>query len=137
MDLFIIFHFCSFFTVQTHINDRLNFYKSFYGTFHHFSLFHFHSFFTVQTHINDWLNLYKSFYGTFHHFSHLFFTGLTLQYFIHSFPEVESAVRDAMGQVFFFEYMNEPDSFYLNLTPIHIDILVANQVDLKLTASDE
>ena len=59
--------------------------------------------------------------------------GLTLQYFIHTFPEVEMKVRDALGQTFFFEYMNEPSSFYLNINAIHLDILVANQVEIKLS----
>lgn len=63
--------------------------------------------------------------------------GLTLQYFIHSYPEVEMRVRDALGQPFFFAYMNEPESFYLKMTPIQVDILTANQVDIKLNDNYE
>lgn len=58
--------------------------------------------------------------------------GLTLQFFIHSFPDVESKVREALGQSFFFEYMNDPGSFHLNITPINLEILVANQVMVQL-----
>ena len=62
----------------------------------------------------------------------LFQAGLTLHYFIQTFTEVECAVREAMGQTFFFEYLNDPSAFYLNLTPIHLDILTANQVQVHL-----
>lgn len=57
--------------------------------------------------------------------------GITLQFFIHSFQSVEAKVRDALGQTFFFEFMNNPDSFFLNLTPINVDILLGNKVNVS------
>jgi len=57
--------------------------------------------------------------------------GITLHYFIQTFPQVESKVRDAMGQTFFFEYTNNAASFYLHATPIHMDILLGNKVKIK------
>ncbi|XP_066914369.1 armadillo-like helical domain containing protein 1 [Clytia hemisphaerica] len=56
--------------------------------------------------------------------------GITLQYFIHTFQEVELGVREAIGQSFFFEYMNDPSDFYLKMTSVQIDILKGSKVKI-------
>lgn len=56
--------------------------------------------------------------------------GVTLQFFIHSFHQVETGVREAIGQAFFFDYMNDASEFYLNLTSIQLDILKGSTVAL-------
>jgi len=62
--------------------------------------------------------------------------GLTLYQFIHANTEVEKKVRDAMGQAFFFQYMNNPDSFFINATTIHLDILAGNKVCITGSKTD-
>jgi len=54
--------------------------------------------------------------------------GITLEFFVRLFPIVHEAVREALGPTFFDEFMTEPETFYLNATPIHLDVLISNKV---------
>jgi len=53
---------------------------------------------------------------------------LTLEYFVRSFQTVQEAVREALGPRFFKEFMDNPETFHLNCTEIHLDVLSSNKV---------
>lgn len=60
---------------------------------------------------------------------------LTLEFFVRSFPIVQEAVREALGDTYFDEYMSDPETFHLNNTEIHLDVLSSNKVHFPSAVS--
>eukprot|EP00795_Rhopilema_esculentum_P004528 gene4528-20780_t len=50
--------------------------------------------------------------------------GISLEFFIRRFPYVDDAVRKALGDSFYREFMSQPDAVYLKLTQIQINVLL-------------
>ncbi|CAH8567900.1 unnamed protein product [Schistosoma turkestanicum] len=53
---------------------------------------------------------------------------LALKYLCQTYPLVDEVVSEAMGPVLHDEFMKNPDSYYLQMTPLQADILVTNNV---------
>ncbi|CAH8663867.1 unnamed protein product [Schistosoma bovis] len=60
---------------------------------------------------------------------------LALEYLCRTYPLVDEVVSEAMGPVLHEEFIKNPDSHYLQMTPLQADILVSNKVNY--TGEDE
>eukprot|EP00794_Sanderia_malayensis_P007752 gene7752-8594_t len=56
---------------------------------------------------------------------------IALQYFVTNFPHVDDAVKMALGNAFYDEYMASPEVMYLKMTQIQINVLLNNRVDFS------
>uniref|UniRef100_A0A3Q0KMJ5 Armadillo-like helical domain containing protein 1 n=2 Tax=Schistosoma mansoni TaxID=6183 RepID=A0A3Q0KMJ5_SCHMA len=54
---------------------------------------------------------------------------LALEYLCQTYPLVDEIVSEAMGPVLHEEFIKNPDSHYLQMTPLQADILVSNKVN--------
>ena len=53
---------------------------------------------------------------------------LTLEYFVRIFPTVNEAVKEAMGDTLYDQFMSNPENLYINLNAVQADVLVSNKV---------
>lgn len=55
---------------------------------------------------------------------------ITLEYLASSFPIVDDNLRDAMGDVLYQLFMNNPDSLYMSMNAVQADVLRSNKVNI-------
>ncbi|TPP65940.1 hypothetical protein FGIG_12212 [Fasciola gigantica] len=53
---------------------------------------------------------------------------LTVEYLCQTYPLIDQVVREAMGPSMHEEFTKNPESHYLQLTPLQADVLVSNKV---------
>ncbi|KAK4475319.1 hypothetical protein MN116_002386 [Schistosoma mekongi] len=54
---------------------------------------------------------------------------LALEYLCKTYPLIDEVVNEAMGSVLHEEFIKNPDSYYLQMTPLQADVLVSNRVN--------
>jgi len=57
--------------------------------------------------------------------------GISLEYFLRTFPYIDDAVRKALGDTFYFQYMAQPDEMYLKMNEIKLTVLQQIRLDLE------
>ncbi|EDO48169.1 predicted protein [Nematostella vectensis] len=56
--------------------------------------------------------------------------GITLEFFVRSYPLINEKVKEALGDTFYEEFLAHPDTMYVNMTPIQADVLVSNKLNI-------
>lgn len=56
--------------------------------------------------------------------------GITLEFFVRSFPLVNDKVKEALGETFYEEFLNNSDKVYLKMTSIQADVLLSNKINI-------
>lgn len=56
---------------------------------------------------------------------------ISLEYFLRTFPYIDDAVRKALGDTFYLQYMARPDEMYLKMTEIQLIVLQQIRINLE------